>query len=239
MNEIEKPNLIEVLLYSEKVAPQIFKNIKEKCLTTFHMPLNVATMKPMEAEKQWLLNFPFDTFAIVEPFITPGHFIGPDCLDVHGFEECICRQDESGRITILSKFRYTIGPNAGRIIYSPTSERQDEYSKNPGIYCELYHRFYKALYSRQNRFIEESVSRQVRRANKYPANYREYIVIPKEDVRYASAIHAATIVKRMKELHAVRGHLRTNWKTGQKNILVKPHTRGQGEALQAKEYIVE
>jgi len=36
--------------------------------------------------------------------------------------------------------------------------------------------------------------------------------------------------------HAVRGHLRTNHRTGEKSIRVRPHIRGRGDAVQLKDY---
>lgn len=67
-------------------------------------------------------------------------------------------------------------------------------------------------------------------------DYREFIMLPREhSARYDGALTQADIIKRMRALHAVRGHLR-HYQDG-KVVFVKPHLRGKGDAVQVKDYV--
>lgn len=228
---------VRTIVFPKNVAPGAWAQAREKCVTTFHMPLHIATGQTSILSVEDITKFPFENFSIVEPFIIPANF-GGFKEDVHGIEEIICWKgrgtSEHEYYGLLSKIRYTNGQFANRVIYIPVSEGQEVSTKQTDY--ELYFRFYNMLYSRKYRFQEQTVSRQVRRAGNFLPNYREYITVSRDDVRYVTSIPASKMLKRMRELHIVRGHLRTNHYTGEKNIWVSQHTRGQGELTQAKEY---
>jgi len=92
--------------------------------------------------------------------------------------------------------------------------------------------------SRHHRYLEKVLSRQVRRANDFSADYKEFIVIAtpcKSDVP-PGALRLSEMIRRIPQLHAVRSHLR---KLPSGNMTtVRSHTRGRGEAAQFKDYIM-
>jgi hypothetical protein len=96
-------------------------------------------------------------------------------------------------------------------------------------------RLQNMLYDRKHRFIEQPISRQQRRSEGRPPQYREYIVIDRDDARYETGLRSGAILKRLKTLHAVRGHFR-HYRSGLV-VPVKPHMRGKGDLTQVKEYL--
>jgi hypothetical protein len=104
----------------------------------------------------------------------------------------------------------------------------------PGAFIDLF----EALNNGRKRFVEQTISRQARRAlgiETPTAAYREYIVVDRKDA-LAGALTRSEVFRRHPHLHAVRGHLR-RYKNG-KTAFVKPHTRGRGDALQVKDYVL-
>jgi hypothetical protein len=85
-------------------------------------------------------------------------------------------------------------------------------------------------------FQREPLTRQVSRATGYPRQSWE-ITIRRKGTRGVPTnreIFAAV----MKAAHAVRAHMRTNYRTGDKDIKVKAHIRGHGDGVQIKDYRV-
>lgn len=101
------------------------------------------------------------------------------------------------------------------------------------------------LDDRRNRYIEQPVSRQVRRAEGVSPDYKEFIVIRKPPASLAKGmLRLGEVFRRSPKLHAVRGHLRhyradryTNARG--KVQFIEPFARGAGDMLQVKDYAAE
>ena len=89
------------------------------------------------------------------------------------------------------------------------------------------------------RFIEQPMSRPLRRSENLPPEYCEYIVVNRADrsngIR-GKMLTLAKVMRRHPMLHAVRGHLR-HLRSG-RITFVRSHVRGEGDLVQAKEYRV-
>ncbi len=93
-----------------------------------------------------------------------------------------------------------------------------------------------ALSSVEYTAVEERVSRPVARATGMPrTTWRIHLrkrgsrTEPSMRQQFAEVVRAA---------HAVRGHLRTHHRTGEKSIRVRPHVRGKGDVVQIKDYVL-
>lgn len=94
----------------------------------------------------------------------------------------------------------------------------------------------QALADRQNRYIEQKLTRQARRASGLSPTYCEYVVVRKKEAPIQEAYRWSEIVRRHPMLHAVRAHLR-HYKSGL-IVKVREHTRGHGELFQVKDYVL-
>jgi hypothetical protein len=92
-----------------------------------------------------------------------------------------------------------------------------------------------ALTSTAHSAIEERISRQVARATGQPRT--RYTIHVRERGSTTSSAKQ-TFASVIKIVHAVRGHLRTDHRTGEKKIKVRPHLRGRGDAVQIKDYVI-
>jgi hypothetical protein len=154
---------------------------------------------------------------------------------VHGIEEMIVWKESEDTVGLISKIRYFNGPVANGVLYTPNQQilsSKDEILNG----FELYFRFYNYLNDRKIRYVEQSTSRQVRRSLGVSSDYKEYVMIKREDVKYANSIPRSEMMKRMQSLHRVRGHLRLNFRTGEKSIRVRDYVKGQGNILVDKDY---
>jgi len=230
--------VVKVVWHDKAELPKVFAAIRTECLTTFHLPHKTVMMKEFHVPAMALDKMPFDCFAVTEPFTIPAALNKQAKTDVHGVEESVlCRVDKEN-LLYVSKLRF----EDGTVVYQPDAAvmNTQTFHNIP----ELFFRFYNLLYSRKFRFVDEPLSRQVRRANKLPAAYREFIVIGREDVRYAKGIPASAMVRRMRTLHFVRGHDRVEhlrqYKDGKIIVVssswIPPHARGEGKLTQAKDY---
>jgi hypothetical protein len=232
-------------------ARTTWQNVRSSCMTTFHLPERIYDNTILDIDYRCFDSLPFERFCVVEPFVHslenlrhPERGISPESLvdikeDLRGLEELVCWNQDVDTFGFISKARYFNGPPriTNYIKYSP--EKSDENSDDRMWYIgqvQLYTRFWKLLNNRAVRFLESPLSRQYRRSLGAPPEYREYIIITKEDIRFPQAITRSAMMKRMILLHSVRGHLRRNWRTGEKSITVKPHVRGVGELTQVKDY---
>lgn len=118
-------------------------------------------------------------------------------------------------------------------------EDWDDYGVNayyelslPRNYFDLMH----LLADRQNRYVENRLSRQVRRAAGVSPTYCEYIIVRKKEAPLQEAYRWSEIVRRHPILHAVRAHLR-HYQSGMV-VKVRAHSRGHGELFQVKDYRV-
>lgn len=94
----------------------------------------------------------------------------------------------------------------------------------------------RALSSVRYTVVERRISRQEARATNSP---RTVWTIHVRSPRASSTSMRAQFKDVVQAAHAVRGHLRTNHRTGQKSIQVRPHIRGRlGNAVQLKDYVV-
>lgn len=233
-----------------------------KVLTTFYLPVNVQTGEMAEGPPdEWRL--PFSYLRIVESWTLPPAArrrmeaqgqMGLDSLgrgrehlrDVTftGGAEYLFQEIDAGLlggVLMLSRSVYRVPGFPERVVYEPPIDRTKPWTPEQAASAEgearlVLGRFAKYLDDRSARYIEQPTSRQVRRSMGVTSDYREYIIIPKErSERYASAHTRAEIIKRLRALHAVRGHMR-RYKSG-KTVFVRPHSRGTGDALQVKDYI--
>jgi hypothetical protein len=93
----------------------------------------------------------------------------------------------------------------------------------------------EALRSTRYTAIEEKTSRQLARSTGEP---RTRWIIEVRSRGSAAPKLADQFREAMRAAHAVRGHLRTDHRTGEKSIRVRPHIRGIGDGVQLKDYIV-
>ncbi len=116
----------------------------------------------------------------------------------------------------------------------------------PSSVIELLYRMERV---RSHRYVEQTLSRQVRRAEGFAPEYRSYIVIetPKRKDRPDGGLTLGELMRRHPKLHAVRAHLvqehlRT-LRNGEIAVIAaharRAHARGRGGALQVKDYIVK
>lgn len=233
----------------------------KETLTTFHMPHHDESGAKV-ALKLSEVYLPYRAIRLTEPWTMSGEvrknlddkngvvlrnddYVTP----INGMAEYIFIDQGLGGVQIIGKITCNGSKvNDTTVTYLP--EEIDVIKKNLGKFTEqtphdvikgdavhMLRRFCDMLDSREVRYIEEKVSRPVRRAMGVSRDYREYIIIRKHDHHhyYDSALKRTDIIKRLKALHAVRGHMR-HLQSG-KTVFVKPHMRGKGEALQIKDYI--
>jgi hypothetical protein len=235
--EAEQPAPIATLTVprrSEQEAQKLYEVGLSQVVTAFQMPRHVTDM----AGQRYTLSpdladlaarMPFANFIIREPW-SLINVDGKKGQSLSGVDSIFYIRRPDG-IGFCGKRVYA----NGRVQYFLPGE--DGPDDDPIL---MLVRLYRALYERKHRFVEQPVSRQVRRAmgQERGATYREYIVVPKDDVRYASGERPGAILKRLRALHAVRGHVR-HLKSG-RVAFVKPHIRGKlGTALQPKTYLVD
>jgi hypothetical protein len=204
-------------------------------MTTFMLPRFETRGNAITVNTEELLaKMPYSAFAVREPFT--GFY--EDGTQVTGFETALLVYDsETSSVRITSKIEYDDRGNGRRTVYP--ADVSDQGVSRDNRYAEaasIILRLYQALYGRKHRFIDKSVSRQVRRSEARPSGYREYIVIGEDSREYAKASRPSEIVRRLRRFHFVRQHPRTYKKTG-KTVWVKSHSRGSiGNAAQVKDY---
>lgn len=94
----------------------------------------------------------------------------------------------------------------------------------------------QALTSNEYTTVESRISRRLARSTNRPRVSWE-IKIRAARSSVESAKHQFSEVFR--KAHAVRGHFRTNFRTGTKSIRVRSHILGNGEAIQIRDYLVQ
>jgi hypothetical protein len=193
MRELENmsaPRPHESRIYFEAIRPRI--------LTTFELPLSRAlgeagTVNP----EQLVARMPFASFAVREPF----DYIDTDGLCLRGVETVLLNLAWNGKVIVVSRIDYTMP--LVHTIYWP-----NEQSREADVLLTIA-KLYAALYGRKHRFAEKPISRQVRRAESRPAEYREYIVVGRDSLAYERASPPSEIARRLRALHVVRKHDRT------------------------------
>lgn len=233
-----------------------------KIITTFYLPVNVQTGKYETFRDSEIMRLPFPCMRIVEPWAMPPearremeaagqpgldrrpgyeHLLG---VTFTGVAEYIFQSDDRpDAVGMLSRVTYRVPGMPDRVVYEPPLHDHERakwtrkmVESAEGEALLVLARFHTYLDARDVRYVEQPATRQVRRSMGVSSDYREYIIIPKErSERYATAHTRAEIIKRLRALHAVRGHLR-RYKSG-KTVFVRPHSRGTGEALQVKDYV--
>ncbi len=201
---------------------------RRDAVTTFVMPEHKITGHAIPFSLGELTDrLPFANFAIREVFE-----LDESGKNARGVEELIVHQSGPGRLEYVSQLRYF---NRG-VKYMPSSRAEAEATDT----LELLIRLYIVLTDRKHRFVESRVSRQVRKMDSRSANYREFVVIERGDARYASALTNRDIIKRLRDAHPVRGHIRTlrAARFTKSHAFVRPHIRGVGDALQPRDYQV-
>ena len=93
----------------------------------------------------------------------------------------------------------------------------------------------RTLKSARYTAIEKTISRQFARSSGTPRTSWVINVRPRGSKQPSMRQQFAEVVR---AAHAVRGHLRTDRKTGVKSVRVRPYIRGQGDAVQIKDYRV-
>jgi hypothetical protein len=142
--------------------------------------------------------------------------------------DVICQQNGEG---ILWAARDAIlNLNGIRHVFYTPEHTDVKMEGLPRSYVDLIH----ALADRSNGFVEQAISRQQRRSLGVSAEYREYIVVRRRGT--PGALTLGSVLRRHPLLHAVRGHVR-HYQSG-KTVFVRPHSRGKGEMLQVKDYIL-
>lgn len=228
----------------ERVARDLFEEGRRTAFTTFEMPPVEQHLEHQSVDTEDLPNrLPYSNFFIREPFTYFGE--GPDAgitsgMIVHGIDEMLVTRLDPWSVSIVNYMTFLDAVPGGRqskFTLWRGSRNED------GAALIILNRLFKVLYERQHRFLEQPMSRQVRKSEDRPKGYLGYIVIPKTHVHYKTALRSGDIVKRLKLLEPipVRRHPRTfhadrfvNVK-GQ-TIWIEEHVRGEGDAVQVKDY---
>jgi hypothetical protein len=229
-----------VFPHTAEAARALYEDELSKIITTFELPYHEAHLEPVHVGIDSIIErLPFGQFAIREPFKVTDPANG---IFVTGVEHLVVVKLDDETIALVSKMNYVL-PDGRRVTrYQPNEDTGDNSEQAASL--TLLNRLYQALYKRTHRFLDAPVSRQVRRSQGLPSEYREYIVIPRTDARYENALRPSVIAKRMRTLHAVRGHLRHYRSPRYVNMQgqtqrIEPHLRGTGDALQVKKYRVQ
>ena len=175
---------------------------------------------------------PYPCVRVIEAFhVVHDDSTGED-LDVRGTEECIFIEPTGKDIGACSFIRY---PGIGSK-YFP-----DDKDDDPNILICLLYRLLDYLEDNSTRFVEEKVSRQVRRAEQrtgISATHRRFIIVRKGDRKGYASDDLLTRAAMGRRLHVVRSHLR-HLPSGVVTI-VKAHLRGSvGSAVQVPDYLVK
>jgi hypothetical protein len=247
-------------------AEAIFKIIQPTVMTTFHLPHAHQHGEMVVVNMVDLVErMPYAAFAVHETFTlhsaTPefvrlfAQAYGPNAPAEANGEETVLLARGDKNVVMVSKITlYDLPGQRGnrRTFYAPRESKRttkDGVTSDPFASACTIKRLYDMLYNRRERmgFVEQAVSRQVKRAENRPPEYREFIVVKRDSPVYRMAANPLTpgqMVKRMKQLHSVMGHQRTfkadRYKQAKgKTIFIEPFVRGQGKALQVKDYRVK
>jgi len=219
-------------------ARTLFNDGMKAALTTFEMPVDFEGQNLPDTNLDAVFDrLPFGNFAIRQPItIISGSHQG------RAVETLVVSREEDARIlTLISEVRYVSTLIQRATQYMPSC---DDFTEKEGRLILAGNvaymvEFFAALYGRKHRFVDCPLTRQqLRSEGRQNTGYREYIVVSATDVRYPNAARSSAIMKRFRELHAVRGHARTYTKTG-RTIWVKPHLRGKGDLVQVRDYVVQ
>ena len=240
------PNAVRIVIpRDQRSARDLFDEGRRTALTTFELPKAEQHLERIGIDtKRIIQRLPFSNFFIREPFTFHGD--GAEAgfargVVVDGVEELLVNRIDDTAIALVGHLTWLNHPRGGRvsrfIIWTGDADED-------GSSITVLNRLVNTLYERKHRFVDEPISRQVRKSEGRPAQYRSYIVVPRTDVRYVSAQRSSDIMKRMKALHAVRGHARTYRAERFVNVRgttqwIDPHMRGTGDALQIKDYRVK
>jgi hypothetical protein len=210
-----------------------------KAVTTFILPPHAVTGEPTEmALSELMAEMPFHNIEICEEWTMTAEVsrridvaLGrkPRALIPEGERNGISGFDSVVFIRDSENSLRAVGQSVVRGRISPI-ERPDDVGF-------LLQRLVRYLRDRRVRYVEEPLTRQQRRARGVSSEYRRYALVLRDDVRYATALSRREVVRRLRALHMVRGHLR-HLSDG-RVVPVRPHMRGSlGDATQAKTYVV-
>jgi hypothetical protein len=217
---------------SESHRMSEYDDLLRKAVTAFHLPaIETVGLKhffdiaPKDHSIEEIhRRLPFDGIHIVQPVLK--------YYNDEGFE-FVCTVyvvvGRSAQNAVYYAAKYVLRQIDGD--YRETSFDESKKIGTSGVIWRLL----SLIDDRQSRYVEQRVSRPVRRAMGVNPNYREYIIVKKRSAK-PGALRLSEIVRRHPQLHAVRGHLR-HLKNGAV-ALVRPHARGKGKALQVKDYVI-
>ena len=173
-------------------------------------------------------SMPFPCIRIVRKESLTDEWVGNWML-----ADVVCDRDADGSFGWTSKDTL-LNINGKRATFYSPEDIPINNKSIPRCYVDLI----RSLQDRKNAYLEKSVSRPQRRTMGVNSDYREYIVVARKDNKNNSnLLRLSDIFRRHPQLHAVRGHLR-HCVSG-KVTFVKPHTRGQGELVQPKDYVIK
>jgi hypothetical protein len=188
-----------------------------------------ASMAQYDADEHAKFEIPEFVRAAVDDIKGKSRFVPHHLIGKRVIEESIVEQvDEGYRVSGKQRL-----PD-GRIIWMPENAKDPKGYGNEVMLMNM--RFMQYMESREHRFIEQVVTRQQRRADQRPAEYRHYIILDRKSTHYPNAHPMKALLPRLKALHSVRGHLR-RLRSGDV-IPVRAHTRGKGDLMQVKDYVV-
>lgn len=233
-----------------------YEDALKSAVTTFVLPENVVSGELVPVDMEALQHLPYHSIRIVEPFC-----ITPDSA------ERIARRMGVADVKIKQETRKGIDRtvfylDGDRVRYAgkistdlgTTMRYDDGGGVDPGsiggfdwpIHSQgkntsaliILRRLLSFLNDRSTRYQEQPpVNRQQRRAEGLPKEHRTYLVVRPRDEAYKIATRSGEIMKRLRALHTVRGHMR-HLSSG-RIVPVRAHTRGKlGTAVQAKDYVI-
>lgn len=223
-------------------------------VTTFMLPEHEVTGDPTPINMDELRHMPYHSIRIVEPFVfSPA--VAQKILRRADIDLNVTKKPRHGLDSTVfylagDRVRYSgkITNDDGRAIYYSDEDGKDldsvgwdwpvhSQGKNTSALIIL-RRLLAALNDRSTRYQEQvPLNRQQRRAEGVAKEHRSYLVVRPRDEGYATATKSTEILKRLKALHTVRGHMR-HLSSGH-IVPVRAHTRGSiGTAVQAKDYVI-
>ena len=181
------------------------------------------------------LYLPFDCFEIREPFKVEGSVKDPRTLE--GVSSVVIHEikDNDGRSMIEIAYELAFSKPGIKYTYYPDPSNfvKNREETNHGVLILM--QLLLLLDKKGTRYIQEQVSRQVRRHGGRHSDWKSFIVIPKTSYDKSLYERGESLSRIGIRLHSVRGHLR-HLSDG-RLIFVRPHTRGSiGGAVQVKDY---
>lgn len=224
-------------------------------VTTFILPEHAVTGDPVPINLDELRHMPYHSIRIVEPFsFTPAvaeKLIRRASVDVTVKQQIRKGLDQTVFYLAGDRVRYAgkISTDQGKSISYSDEDGRDldvvgydwpihSQGKNTSALIIL-RRLLTLLNDRATRYQEQvPMNRQQRRADGVSAEHKTYLIVRPKDQGYAVATKSTEMLKRLKALHAVRGHMR-HLSSG-RLVPVRAHTRGSiGTAVQAKDYVIQ